>query len=67
MTPDATAGTRILEGLDDLQTFRSQLEHVRSLVRMMEGRRRAQPDAPETASVSKPAKTSLLRRLARSA
>ena len=67
MTPDATAGTRILQGLDDLQTLRSQLEHVRSMVRMMEARRFRQLDAPEAASVVKREKPGFFRRLARSA
>ena len=66
MTPDASAGTRILQGLDDLQTLRSQLEHVRSMVRMLEGRRSLQLDAPEAASVAKPEKAGFFRRRARS-
>ena len=63
MAPDATAGTRIVQGLDDLQTFRSQLEHVRGMVRMMERRRRPLFDTPRPARVDQRATRGFFGRL----
>ena len=49
MAREATAGSRIVQGLDDLQTFTSQLEHVRGLVRNLQRRQSLWIDTPHLA------------------
>ena len=65
MAHEATAGSRIVQGFEDLQTFRSQLEHVRGLMRILDGRRSRQPASPQPAGIAEPRRAGLFGRFAR--
>jgi hypothetical protein len=66
MAAQATAASRIVQGLDDLQTFTSELERIRSLVRILEGRRSPLLDAAQPANGGKRGRAGFFRRLGRS-
>jgi hypothetical protein len=63
MAQDATAGSRIVQGLDDLQTFTSQLEHVRGLMRNLQRRQSLRLNTPQLASAAERGRAGFLRRV----